>query len=123
MADRRMIIMAIAWAAGMTLLPPLAAPARDTTNLTQTLSADVQEWVRGLRGANNISCCDDADGIDPVWETHGDGYRVQFKGEWLRVEPDALLKIPNRMGVARAWIGYTADGRPYVRCFIAGPTI
>jgi hypothetical protein len=116
------IITAVAAAAG-AILVPLVSPARDTTNLAQTLSADVQEWVRGLRGANNISCCDNADGIDPEWEAHGDGYRVRFKGEWLRVEPDALLNIPNKMGVARAWIGYTADGKPFVRCFIAGPTI
>lgn len=101
----------------------LPATGRDTTNLGQTLSPDVQEWVRGLRGANNIFCCDDADGIDPVWETHGNGYRVQFHGDWLQVEPDALLTVPNRLGVARAWIGYRPDGKPFVRCFIPGPTI
>ncbi len=58
------ISTAIAAAAGVILLP-LATAARDTTNLSQTLSADVQEWVRGLRGAHNISSCHDADGIDP----------------------------------------------------------
>ncbi len=96
---------------------------RDTTNLSQSLSPDVQDWVRGLHGVNNISCCDDADGIDPVWETHGNGYRVLFRGDWLEVEPGALLTVPNRLGVARAWIGYRADGKPFVRCFIPGPTI
>ena len=125
MANARTTAIVVARMAGIAALMALSLPAlgRDTTNFGQTLSPDVQEWVRGLRGVNNISCCDDADGIDPVWETHGTGYRVQFHGDWLRVEPDALLSIPNRLGVARAWIGYSADGRPYVRCFIPGPTI
>ncbi len=108
-----------------SLAAALSFPAagRDTTNLSQTLSPELQEWVRGLRGADNISCCDEADGIDPVWETHGNGYRVQFRGEWLPVEERAVLKVHNRLGVARAWIGFTVDFRPYVRCFLPGPTI
>src|SRR3974390_1440852 len=107
MANPGKALAAIALIAGIVALA-FPAMGRDTTNLSQTLSSDVQEWVRGLRGANNISCCDDADGIDPVWETHANGYRVHYQGDWLRVEPDALLSIPNRLGVARAWIGHTA---------------
>ncbi len=121
MADASKAAVTAAWILGM-LAMSLPAAGRDTTNLSRTLSPDVQDWVRGLRGANNILCCDDADGIDPVWDMQTSGYRVQFRGDWLRVEPDALLNIPNRLGVARAWIGFTADSKPYVRCFIPGPT-
>lgn len=125
MMEARKAAVGIAWmvVAGVgawTLSWP--AVGRDSTNLSQSLSPDVQEWVRSLRGAHNISCCDDADGIDPVWETHENGYRVMFRGDWLSVEGDALLTMPNRLGVARAWIGIKADGKPYVRCFIPGPT-
>jgi hypothetical protein len=113
--------LAVAAAVGALLLP-FSAPARDTTGLSQTLSAEMNEWVRGLHSPGGAWCCDDADGIDPVWETSGDGYRVKFQGEWLTVQPTALISTPNRLGVARAWIGFTADTKPYVRCFLPGPT-
>jgi len=121
MSGRSSLLVPLALAAMVWL--PLQVAARDTTNLAQTLSPDVQDWVKGLKGINSLSCCDDADGIDPEWQMQASGYRVRFRGEWLRVEPGAVLNEPNRLGVARAWIGFTADTRPYVRCFLPGPSI
>jgi hypothetical protein len=105
------------------LVLPLPTIARDTTGLSQTLSGEMNEWVRNLHSPDGAWCCDEADGIDPVWDTSGNGYRVQYKGEWLTVRPEALISTPNRLGVARAWIGFTSDTKPYVRCFLPGPTI
>jgi hypothetical protein len=104
------------------LVIPLTTLARDTTGLSKTLSSELNDWVRSLRSPAGTWCCDEADGIDPVWETTGDGYRVQYQGEWLPVPPAALITEPNRLGVARAWIGFSADTKPYVRCFLPGPT-
>lgn len=100
-----------------------SAGARDTTGLSDTLSQEQRDWVRSLRGKNSVSCCDDADGVDPIWEIHGRSYRVRYKSEWLDVDDEALLTMPNRLGVARAWIGTKPDGGPFVRCFLPGPTI
>lgn len=96
--------------------------ARDTTGLSALLSPEQQEWTRGLKSKAGAYCCDNADGIDPIWAIEGDHYVVTFQGKPLKVEPDALLTQPNRLGVARAWIGYR-DGGPFVRCFLPGPTI
>jgi hypothetical protein len=95
--------------------------ARDTTGLSEKLSPELSDWVRGLKGKHGIGCCDDSDGIDPVWDIAGDRYRVFHSGRWLVVDDDALLKMPNRLGVARAWIGGLSTGAPFVRCFLPGP--
>ena len=97
-----------------------AAPARDTTGLTDRLSQDQQEWVKGLHSPAGMWCCSNADGIDPEWDMTSDGYRVRYQSEWLPVAPGALITAPNRIGVARAWIGFTSDAKPYVRCFLPG---
>ena len=104
---------------GLSLAPSVMA--RDTTGLAQTLSAEMNDWVRGLHSRDGAWCCDQADGIDPVWDMAGDSYRVRYQGAWLTVGPQALIPGPNRLGVARAWIGVTADTKPYVRCFLPGP--
>ena len=105
------------------VLALLTAPAsaRDTTGLSAQLSPELQEWTRGLKGKNGIGCCDDADGVDPVWDIKDGKYRVYHDGKWLVVDDGALLKISNRLGVARAWIGFR-DGESFVRCFLPGPT-
>jgi len=117
--------LAVAVAAALAAVS-LVAESRDTTNLSSTLSPDVGEWVRGLRNkGSNVQCCDDADGVDPVWDTLGTGetpYRVRYGGRWFGVSRDALITEKNRLGVARAWMGRDAVGNPYVRCFLPGPT-
>lgn len=94
--------------------------ARDTTGLSDSLTQDQREWVKGLRDKGGTPCCDDADGIDPVWEIKDGQYRVFWEQRWLVVSKDALLTQPNKIGVARAWMAY-GDGEMYVRCFLPGP--
>jgi hypothetical protein len=94
--------------------------ARDTTGLSDTLNQEQRDWVRGLRAANGASCCDDADGIDPVWDIEDGRYRVRYGTQWLVVSPEALLTQPNRIGVARAWLAH-GDNEVFVRCFLPGP--
>jgi hypothetical protein len=108
-------------AAALSLLAAGLGVARDTTGLSDSLSQEQRDWVRGLRAANGASCCDDADGIDPVWDIHDGHYRVHYGGQWLVVSPSALLTQPNRIGVARAWLVY-GEGEVFVRCFLPGPT-
>lgn len=98
------------------------AEARDTTGLSAQLSQEQKDWVRGLRGPDGISCCDDADGIDPVWRIENDRYVVHYKGQDLIVDPKNVLTVPNKIGVARAWVWVGLDGNPYIRCFLPGPT-
>ncbi len=95
--------------------------ARDTDGLSLRLTQQQRDWVKGLRNSNGLLCCDDADGIDPAWEMDRNDYYVHWQGNKLKVESWALLPGPNKMGVARAWIGWM-DGKPYVRCFIPGAT-
>jgi hypothetical protein len=98
----------------------ISARAVDRTGLSDTLTPDQREWVRGLRNGVGVPCCDDADGIDPEWDIKDGRYRVRYGGQWLVVAPHALLTMPNRIGVARAWIGH-GDGEPFVTCFLPGP--
>jgi hypothetical protein len=100
-----------------------AAPGRaiDRTGLSDRLTQEQRDWVRELRAGNGMSCCDDADGIDPEWDIVGGEYRVRYGGRWLVVAPHALLTQPNRIGVARAWIAH-GEGETFVRCFLPGPT-
>jgi hypothetical protein len=106
--------------AALLFLAPGIGLARDTTGLSDSLTQEQREWVRGLRAANGASCCDDADGIDPVWDIADGQYRVRYGGRWLTVSSDALLTQPNRIGVARAWLAH-GEGEVFVRCFLPGP--
>lgn len=99
----------------------LGARAIDRTGLSDTLTQEQRDWVRGLRNGAGVPCCDDADGIDPEWDIKDGQYRVRYGGRWLVVAPHALLTQPNRIGVARAWIGH-GDGEAFVTCFLPGPT-
>lgn len=100
-----------------------ATHIRDTTGLSDTLSPEQKAWTKGLKDERGLPCCDDADGIDPQWEIEGDHYKVFHKDRWLIVEPGAVLRVKNRLGVARAWVGWRPDGTVYIRCFLPGPTI
>ena len=99
----------------------LGARAIDRTGLSDTLTQEQRDWVKGLRNASGVPCCDDADGIDPEWGIKDGSYRVRYGGRWLVVAPHALLTQPNKIGVARAWIGH-GDGEAFVTCFLPGPT-
>lgn len=95
------------------------AVARDTTGLSAQLTPKQNEWVQELHSPGGAWCCSDADGIDPNWRVGRRGFEVMIKDEWVEVLPDAVIKEVNRIGVARAWVGYV-DGKPFIRCFLAG---
>lgn len=105
-----------------------AAWGRDMTGLTAQLSPSQREWVRNLTDNDGSGCCDDADGIDPVWrmsESSESGYEVMVDGKWLEVEKRALITKPNKIGVARAWKGrrwneQTQKSETFIRCFVPG---
>ena len=107
--------------AAVALVAPDRSRAIDTTGLSERLTQEQRDWVRELRAGNGMSCCDDADGIDPEWDIAAGEYRVRYGGRWLAVPPHALLTQPNRIGVARAWIGH-GEGETFVRCFLPGST-
>ena len=106
---------------GAVLFCGCKALGRDTTGLSDMLTPEQQTWTRGLRGYNNQLCCDHADGIDPDWDMTPTGYIVRWRGEWLKVRPDALITAPNKLGVARAWVWLDETGKWTVKCFLPGP--
>ncbi len=105
----------------LAVMIALPSMARDTTGLSDALTQEQRDWVKGLKSNGGASCCDETDGIDPVWDIKDGSYRVHWQGQWLVVLPGALLTQPNKIGVARAWVAY-GDGEAYVRCFLPGPT-
>lgn len=66
-------------------------------------------------------CCNGTDYVRiSTWESTAAGYRVFYKGEWI--EGSRSVKVNNMEnpdGEAKAWIYYT-EGKPYIRCFMAG---
>jgi hypothetical protein len=114
-------LAATAGLVALAVAAPDASRAIDRTGLSDRLTQEQRDWVHDLRAGNGVSCCDDADGIDPEWDILGGDYRVRYGGQWLTVAPHALLTQPNRLGVARAWIAH-GEGETFVRCFLPGPT-
>lgn len=85
------------------------------------LSIEMQRWFMGLRNKKNMSCCADADGYKPtdqdiIWDTKDQKYRVKIDGEWVTVDDEAKLDVPNKVGRAIVWV------RPdkTIRCFLPG---
>jgi hypothetical protein len=68
---------------------------------------DLDDWYRGLQSSGAGHCCDKSeakqlDGSD--WDMKDGHYRVRFKGDWLDVPDNALVKQPNLVGPALVWI-------------------
>jgi hypothetical protein len=85
------------------------------------LSIELQRWFMSLRNKKNMSCCADADGYRPTdedvtWDTHNQKYRVKIDGQWVVVDDEAKLDVPNKVGRAIVWV------RPdkTIRCFLPG---
>src|SRR5690349_3124648 len=75
--------------------------------LLLTIPAFAQSgWVDKLTNGNGMVCCYDSDGRrldDPEWRTKGNGYEVLFTEGWIDVPDYAIVKMPNRDGIARVW--------------------
>lgn len=83
---------------------------------------EIQQWFNGLKSQSGIPCCDTADGhrlTDADWDTKDNHYRVRIDGKWIVVPPEAVLTIPNRVGVPVVWYGGAGDYL-HIYCFLPG---
>lgn len=88
-------------------------------------------WFNGLQSGKG-PCCSFADGrsiSDVDWDTkeiaEPDGekklhYRVRVDGNWIVVPENALVTVPNRLGVAVVWPYIDTTGLLQIRCFMPG---
>lgn len=98
--------------------PGYPAHARDDG---RHAASPLKPWFDGLRSANG-PCCSDADGTalsDVDWDSRDGHFRVRLGGQWVDVPDSAVITEPNRAGVTMVWPFYL-EGRPQIRCFIAG---
>jgi hypothetical protein len=85
-------------------------------------------WIESLTDTNEIGCCAAADGLRPQaidWDITATHYRVKVRDSWIGVPDSAVIKEPNRLGYAVAWLEYDWDidaGEQTirVRCFMPG---
>ncbi len=88
----------------------------------------ISGWVELLTDTNGIGCCATADGLRPQsidWDIVANRYRVKVGGRWIGVPDSAVVKGPNRLGYAVAWLEYdwdidTGEMTMLVRCFLPG---
>jgi hypothetical protein len=114
------------------------APARDLDGRYAKQDPSLHEWFEGLRSGKG-PCCSDADGSaisDADWKVQHkklrdvpgqDGvlravysdYAVVIDGNWIDVEPEAVITEPNRIGKTMVWPirGYLGIS---IRCFMPG---
>ena len=102
--------------------------------------ADLNEWAAGLKNQNGTPCCngDDWEQAEVQWESENGKFKVYLKdpafpdatGDWYDVPESAIIKSPNRAGIALLWVywsrSYTGGvgvgvGHPHIRCFVPGP--
>ena len=80
-------------------------------------------WFNSLTNQNAIPCCSTSDGRrveDADWDTKDNHYRVRVDGVWYDVPDEAVIKTPNRAGMAVVWPFVGPDGQVHIRCFLSG---
>jgi len=86
-----------------------------------------EQWMRGLKNGKEQLCCDGRDGYDAIYDTHEGHYRVLLYGKYWVVPDNAVIKEPNKIGVAQVWYQtlWSVDKvpTPTIRCFIPGAGI
>lgn len=115
MAWRRALIVGVVLAA----FTPATVGARDNG---QFASSSLKSWFNNLASGKGL-CCSFADGAsvqDIDWDTKDGRYRVRLDGEWIVVPDAAVVKEPNRAGVAIVWPYRDAQGIVQIRCFMPG---
>jgi hypothetical protein len=88
----------------------------------------INGWIESLTDTNGIGCCATADGLRPQtidWDMTANHYRVKVDGRWVEVPESAVVKGPNHLGYAVAWLEYdwdidTGEMSMRVRCFLPG---
>jgi hypothetical protein len=105
----------------------IVSEARDSGQYAH-VSKDIKAWIERLTDPNGIGCCATADGLRPQaidWDMAANHYRVKVRGRWIGVPDSAVIKEPNRLGYAVAWLEYdwdidTGEQTIHVRCFMPG---
>lgn len=95
--------------------------ARDDGRYAQSPNKD---WFNGLQNQRKNNCCSSADGLrieDPDWNLDGGTYNVRLNGVWHKVDDQALVTVPNKVGYAIVW-PYIDNGKTLIRCFMPGST-
>lgn len=96
------------------------ASARDPDG--RYANSPLKEWFDGLKSGKG-PCCSDADGNvvkDADWQSSEGHFRVFIEDEWVAVDDDAVITVPNLFGRTMVWPIHK-DGKPVVRCFMPGP--
>jgi hypothetical protein len=80
------------------------------------LTDEQQRWFKGLHNPSGFVCCDVADGhpIDQ-WDIKDGHYRAFFRGAWVVIPDEIVVKTPNLVGTATLWWGQFGP-----RCFVPG---
>lgn len=92
------------------------------------VSPNIKAWIEALTDQSGVGCCATADGLRPEaidWDITANFYRVKVGKQWLVVPDAAVIKGPNRLGFAVAWLEYdwdinTGEMTTFVRCFLPG---
>ena len=90
----------------------------------QNADPELKRWIEDLKDKKGVSCCNTADGFDVQWDTKDGKYRVYIYNNWYVVPDEAVLEVPNKIGVARVWYTnvWEFGGKitPKIRCFLPG---
>jgi len=119
-----LFILGVAIVLMWALLAQRAALAHDAGG--KYAQSELHEWFNGLRSKSNFPCCSFADGqtvIDADWDIIGGEnahYRVRIEGQWFDVPDEAVVTVPNRLGLAVVWPVVYVNGETHVRCFMPG---
>jgi hypothetical protein len=88
----------------------------------------IRTWIESLTDTSGVGCCATADGLRPQaidWDMAGNHFRVKVAGWWIGVPDSAVIRGPNRLGYAVAWLERdwdidTGEMTMRVRCFLPG---
>jgi hypothetical protein len=114
------VSLALAWFVIFLLLLAgvVKVPARNLGQYDQ-VPQELREWFRSLHNGNSELCCANADGYDAQWDTKDGHLRVYGIAGWVVVPDKAVVREPNKVGVAKVW---WADPmrQDVVICFLEG---
>jgi hypothetical protein len=104
----------------MATICVLLAPLTQARNLGQydQVPQDQRDWFSNLKSKAGSQCCADADGYDAQWDTKDGKFRVFGIAGWIVVPDDAVVREPNKVGVAKVW--WVDKEQKTIRCFLEG---
>lgn len=86
------------------------------------------EFLKSLTNQNKVSCCDGSEAYsveEPDWEFGDDKYpyrvRQSPQHQWMNVEPYAVVKQKNEIGIVKVWPQKNSAGTwTAIHCFLPG---